>query len=77
MPRWRRLCIDVDEQLHVLGASIEWYTDQDVAADEILVLAQTDWANLSVAQALIVLCAIEWRQPTLPFGGRPSQFERG
>lgn len=68
MARWRRLCIDVDDDLEVLGASIEWYSDRKTGPDEIGVLARSDWNRHTVEEVLEELCAAGWNQLSFQFG---------
>jgi hypothetical protein len=41
--QWRRLCVDVDEDNAVIGASIEFYDDSKVKPNAVVVLGRSEW----------------------------------
>lgn len=67
MTRWRRLCVDIDDEFRVLGSSIEWFSDTRVGPEQITVMEQNGTDGLWPTEALEVLMLVEWDQPSLPF----------
>ncbi len=65
MPRWRRLCVDVDDECRVLGSSIEWFSDRTQGPDRITVMEQGAYSDLWPTEALEVAMLVEWDQPSL------------
>lgn len=51
---WRRLCVDVDSDGSILGASVEFYSDRQSSEDQILVMdegwvSRHDWSDVITA----------------------------
>jgi hypothetical protein len=72
--RWRRLCVDVDNDGTVIGGSVEFYDDAQAGRITKLVVPSRDWERAEPHELLDVLLASTWHQPTLPFvvKGRPD-----
>ena len=63
---FRRLCIDVDHDGTVIGASVEFFSDQRVERTDVLVM-EPGWVDgLSPAEALDGVLRDGWIQPPLP-----------
>ena len=75
MTRWRRLCVDVDDEWGVLGASIEYYGDRKVDPDRICVMARSDWSGEDPAAVLQLLLERDWTQPSFTFGPPPNPLQ--
>lgn len=62
---WRRLCIDVDVDGTLLGASVEIYSDQKLEKDSVLVM-EPGWVDhKTLVQAIEDLEREGWMQPPL------------
>lgn len=62
---WRRLCIDVDVDGTLLGASVEIYSDQKHECDSVLVM-EPGWVDhKTLVQAIEDLERSGWIQPPL------------
>lgn len=70
--RWRRLCVDVDDDGTVLGASIEHYEDRGVGPDTVVVLARSFWRGKSPQDVLEDEIEVGWPQGSLPFEMHPK-----
>lgn len=62
---WRRLCIDVENDGTVVGASVEFWSDRDGNRELVMVLEDTFWADLPLPELVLKLQADGWRQPPL------------
>jgi hypothetical protein len=63
---FRRLCIDVDHDGTVIGASVEFYSDRTLDMGDLLVM-EPGWVDgLDPEQACKRLLADGWIQPPLP-----------
>ena len=62
---WRRLCVDVDEDGAILGASVEFFSDQKLEQDSVLVM-EPGWVDHKTLTEVIVDLEVEgWIQPPL------------
>lgn len=65
--RWRRLCVDVDDDGTVLGASIEHFEDRTIGPDAVVVLEGAFWRGKTPEAVLQKELDLGWPQPGLPF----------
>lgn len=72
--RWRRLCVDIDNDGSVIGGSVEFYDDTKRGDIAKIVVPRRDWECAEPHQLFSTLLASSWHQPTLPFmvEGRPD-----
>lgn len=62
---WRRLCVDVDADGAILGASVEIYSDQKLEKDSVLVM-EPGWVDhKTLVQCIEDLEREGWMQPPL------------
>ena len=65
--RWRRLCIDVDDDGRCLGGSVEFYSDRKVDPETVAVLGRSAWSGRTPSELLDAELALGWFQEALPF----------
>jgi hypothetical protein len=70
MARFRRLCVDVEDDGLVVGCSVEFHPEFPPGFEAVWVGAPDDYAGCTIAEVLEDLSHRGWHQPTLPFGGR-------
>jgi hypothetical protein len=67
MPRFRRLCLDIDDWNVAVGGSVEYYDDTQNGATACAVLEVPKELGLSQEQVLQQLRDLGWPQEALPF----------
>jgi len=68
--RFRRLCVDVEDDGLVVGCSVEFHPEFPPGFSAVWVGAPADYAGGTVSEIVEDLLARGWHQPTLPFVGR-------
>lgn len=58
--KWRRCCVDVDEDGRVIGGSVEFYDDAKLKPNCVLVLGRSEWNGLTPVSLLNGQLWWEW-----------------
>lgn len=74
--RWRRLCVDVDDDGQVIGGSIEHYRDTQLDPNCTVVFARQVWFGRSPIELVVAELDLGWPQPELPFVYHPAPPSR-
>jgi hypothetical protein len=70
MTRFRRVCVDVEDDGLVVGCSVEFHPEFPPGFEAVWVGAPADYAGCSPEEVVTDLVGRGWHQPTLPFAPR-------